>query len=387
MTSTSRRRRAFRRWYARTVLRPLGHLNPRDFHRCDGLYLPEGPSHGPELRVAVIGDSTALGHGVDHPDQTPGALIGRGMAKETGRPVRVGVHAKFGATIQALAPQVDRALLDAPHLAVLTMGANDTLMPFPLGRAARRLRDHVRRLRAQGTTVVVLVGTDTGYGAAFPTLPRRLLSWRCRRLGRLQGRQALREGARIVSYQDPDFLRDQDLLIGKDRFHPSPEGYARQTGRVLNALLAASPPPTPSSRPITPRTAAREVIRTRDSYAVPLPHTPDRCTVTITPPRRTADSTDVTSVPAPPPPPAVRAVAETVVEQRDDLALVAAGRKRDAGGKCGADAPVHEDARGAADGVGRDGTGLGGAAVPRVAGAAGAGGRGAGHGQRRLPDR
>jgi hypothetical protein len=52
---------------------------------ADGVY---GAHHsGEPLRLLMLGDSSACGLGVDHPHQTPGAMLAAGLAECADRPV------------------------------------------------------------------------------------------------------------------------------------------------------------------------------------------------------------------------------------------------------------------------------------------------------------
>ncbi|MET8975707.1 GDSL-type esterase/lipase family protein [Streptomyces sp. NPDC004539] len=248
---------------------------------------------GDEIRLVVVGDSTALGVGVACAHQAPGALLGQWLAEETGRAVRVWVHGRFGATTRSLAGRVERAARVRPDLVVVLSGANDSLLPVPLGVAARALGRHVRRLVGEGAAVVAAVSPDAGCGDAIPGFLGRLLSLRCRRLGRLQARHALRAGARVVSFRDDDFRTRRARLIADDGFHPSALGYELHAGRLMHAMLASlAGPRLPAvhaalclRRADSLRSASRRLARTPNSHAAPST-SPGVYDVQVLPPKR-----------------------------------------------------------------------------------------------------
>ncbi|MDX3382342.1 GDSL-type esterase/lipase family protein [Streptomyces niveiscabiei] len=293
-------------WYARVFLRSLRHLDPRTVHRVNGVYVPGGRGEraglggagdvagaGDEIRLVVVGDSTALGIGVGEARQAPGAVLGQWLAEETGRAVRVWVYGRFGATTPSLAGKVEQAVSVRPDLVVLLTGANDSLLPVPLGRAARALGRHVRRLVGEGAAVVAAVSPDAGCGGAIPGFLGRLLSLRCRRLGRLQARHALRAGARVVSFRDDGFRTHRSRLIAGDGFHPSAAGYELHGGRLMHAMLASlANPGLPAvhaalclRRTGSLRPTARRVARTPDSHAAPTASSGEY-EVQVLPPKR-----------------------------------------------------------------------------------------------------
>src|SRR5262245_54555108 len=65
---------------------------------ADGLYLPNGtgpfirPKRG-TLKFVVLGDSLGAGIGAESTDRLPGVLLAKGIARETGQPVRLSTHA------------------------------------------------------------------------------------------------------------------------------------------------------------------------------------------------------------------------------------------------------------------------------------------------------
>lgn len=205
----------------------------------------------PPLRLALLGDSSATGMGCSTPEETPGARLARGLA-EYGRSVHLDVAAVVGSKSRDLAPQVSRALLHPPHIAVILVGGNDVTHLVPAADAATDLYIAVARLREAGARVVV--GTCPDLGRVRPIA--QPLRW----IAGLRGRQ-LAEAQRIAveaaggvavplgRLLGPSFAADLGLFC-EDRFHPSAAGYALVADALLPelarvaGLAPARPAPT-----------------------------------------------------------------------------------------------------------------------------------------------
>jgi lysophospholipase L1-like esterase len=208
--------------------------------RCDGRY-GAAAIEAPDLQLAVIGDSSAAGFGVDRPRDTTGALLAAGIAERLGRNVYLRCHAVVGATSAGLAPQVERAMKFKPDIAIILIGANDVTHRERVGVAAAHLAAAVRRLREAGVYVVVCTCPDLG--TVQPIRPP--LRWLARRWSRelaaAQTVAAVAAGARTVSLGDllgPQFASAPDRMFGSDHFHPSAIGYAAAAGVILPTVLA-----------------------------------------------------------------------------------------------------------------------------------------------------
>ena len=92
----------------------------------------------PPLRLAVLGDSSAAGLGCQRAEQTPGALLAGGLARELQRRVLLDVQAVVGARARDLDTQVARALARGVDLTVIMIGANDVTHRTPITAATRR---------------------------------------------------------------------------------------------------------------------------------------------------------------------------------------------------------------------------------------------------------
>jgi lysophospholipase L1-like esterase len=229
---------------------------------ADGTYLPDGAGpHPPSapagdlrrfaiLHLAMLGDSTAAGLGVDQPEQLPGVVLARGLARETCRPVQLDTLAICGSTSRRLGGQVDAALIDPPHLALIMIGANDLTRRIPPWESARLLGDAVSRLRAAGTTVVVGTCPDLGTIRPIPQPLRAIAHRSSLRLARLQRDAVCRAGGLPVPLAEllaREFRAQPDILFSRDHFHPSTAGYDAACTVLLPALCTALIDGCPSS--------------------------------------------------------------------------------------------------------------------------------------------
>ena len=190
---------------------------------------------GPAIKVALLGDSSAAGYGVERLVETPGAFLASGLAKQADRRVHLRTYAKVGAQSSDLEDQIDRALPADPDLAVILIGANDVTHRVRPSQSVRYLSDAVRRLRAADVTV--LVGTCPDLGSVKPIPPplKQVARSMSRRLAAAQAIVVVEEDGVAVSLGSilgPDFAAAPAVLFGPDQFHPSAEGY-RAVAEVL----------------------------------------------------------------------------------------------------------------------------------------------------------
>ena len=205
------------------------------------------------LHLVVLGDSAAAGLGCETAEQTPGALIAGGIARDLRRQVELDVVAFTGARSADLDVQVARALRHPVDVAVIIVGTNDVTHRVPISSSTRDLRRAVATLRAAGAQVVV--GTCPDLGTVKPVMqPLRTIAaqW-SRRLAAAQTVAVVDAGGISVSLGDllaKDFL-EQPHLWSADRFHPSPEGYRRVVDALLPSVLTSLGVQIPVSVPIS----------------------------------------------------------------------------------------------------------------------------------------
>ncbi|HWH01355.1 MAG TPA: SGNH/GDSL hydrolase family protein [Pilimelia sp.] len=205
-----------------------------------------GASGAPALRLVLLGDSVALGVGVDRlVDTVGGQLAGLLAAGVRGRrwQVRLSSVGVSGSRSADLATQVARALLgERPDIAVILIGANDATALRRPGDAAAYLGAAVRRLRAAGVEVVVGTCPDLGAARAFAPPLRQVLGWLGRRVARAQAQAVTEAGGAVVDLAaetGPVFRADAGTLC-YDGYHPSADGYRVWAHALLPAVVKAA---------------------------------------------------------------------------------------------------------------------------------------------------
>ena len=186
-----------------------------------------GADGKPPLRVILLGDSLALGVGVDAVEQTVGGQLAW-MLADAGTRVTLSTVAVAGARCSDLATQVARAHVGPrPDIAVILVGVNDATHLVRPGEAAASLATAVRRLRDSGCAVIVGTCPDLGALRAIAPPLRQLAGWYGRRVARAQANAARSAGAAVVDLGaliGPVFRADGGMLC-HDSFHPSADGY------------------------------------------------------------------------------------------------------------------------------------------------------------------
>src|SRR4051812_29583321 len=119
-----------------------------------------GRPSAPSLRLVLLGDSAAIGVGVEWLSETVGGQLARLLAEggtDMGeRHVLLSSVGVAGSRSADLATQVARALLGSrPDVAVVLIGAHDATSMRSPEEAAEQLGRAVRRLRESGVQVVV----------------------------------------------------------------------------------------------------------------------------------------------------------------------------------------------------------------------------------------
>jgi lysophospholipase L1-like esterase len=206
-----------------------------------------GPTTAPPLRLVLLGDSAAVGVGVEWLSDTVGGQLARLLADgspDTGpRHVLLSSVGVAGSRSSDLATQVARALLgERPDVAVVLIGAYDAASGRAPEDCAIHLGQAVRRLRSAGVQVVV--GTCPDLGAVRSIAPplRQIAGVVGRRMARSQARAVVEAGGSVVDLADETgavFRADAGTLC-YDGFHPSADGYRVWAHALYPAVAKAA---------------------------------------------------------------------------------------------------------------------------------------------------
>jgi lysophospholipase L1-like esterase len=193
------------------------------------------------LRLVLLGDSTALGVGVERVTETVGGQLATLLADGPGgRRVELSSVAVSGSRSADLGTQVARALVGTrPDIAVILVGGNDAIHFTRPGDAAEDLASAVRRLRAVGVGVVAGTTPDLGAARAFPRPLRQLVGWQGRRLSRAQAAAVRSAGGTSVDLaeQTGAVFRADAGTYCHDGYHPSADGYRVWAHALLPAVV------------------------------------------------------------------------------------------------------------------------------------------------------
>ena len=208
--------------------------------QADGVY---GAHHsGEPLQLLMLGDSSACGLGVEHPHQTPGAMLAAGLAECADRPVQLTAVAAVGARSSDLSAQIERVSGSTFDVAVVMVGANDVTHRVKPPTAVRHLDHAVRRLGDLDARVVVATCPDLGTVEPVPQPLRWIARRASRQLAAAQTIAVVEAGGRTVSLGDilgPEFAASPKEMFGPDRFHPSVTGYASAAAAMLPSVCAS----------------------------------------------------------------------------------------------------------------------------------------------------
>ncbi|SDU14856.1 SGNH/GDSL hydrolase family protein [Jiangella alkaliphila] len=194
-----------------------------------------GAGSGGPLRVAILGESTAAGSGVDsHDDGFAGGLASV-LAVRTGRPIEWEVAAQFGATARRVRHRLLPRLTGEYDVAVLLAGANDVLTRRPPADWGTDLAAIVDGLAERAERVVVAGIPPFGL---FPGLPRTLRRYLGERAATLDevSRTVCAGRPRVTWATSAGDVSPSLDFFSADRFHPSSTGYRLWASAVADAI-------------------------------------------------------------------------------------------------------------------------------------------------------
>jgi lysophospholipase L1-like esterase len=206
-----------------------------------------GKMSAPSLRLVLLGDSAAIGVGVEWLSETVGGQLARLLAEggpDSGeRHVLLSSVGVAGSRSADLSTQVARALLgERPDVAVVLIGAHDATSLRNPEESAAQLGQAVRRLREAGVRVVVGTCPDLGALRAVAPPLRQVAGLLGRRMAKAQTRAVIAAGGVVVDLAEETgavFRADAGTLCF-DGFHPSADGYRVWAHALYPAVAKAA---------------------------------------------------------------------------------------------------------------------------------------------------
>ena len=219
-----------------------------------------GHPDDPPLRIVAVGDSSLTIPGVENPDNAWMRVVALEFARNHHvELISLGVGGSKARDL--IDGQLDAAVALAPHIAVVSVGANDAMRGVSGDRFRQRLDHIVTRLEQTAGAVVVMGMGDAG---SVPRLPRATRPYLTRRSSRFNDvcREVALAHPRTVKVYTRGRIRtafwEDHSLFAEDLFHAGDRGHRLFACESLPAFSAAytlatgRPSPLPDEIPIEP---------------------------------------------------------------------------------------------------------------------------------------
>lgn len=228
-------------WHVQCYRRVRAHAQGLRVQLAHDCVVGAGP--GPPVRLALLGDSTVEGDGLDDPRTAMPGQVAAALVAATGRAVDVRAFGRSGLRVgRVLTTQVPRLIGLEADAVVISAGVNDGLGRRPPWRVAADTAALLVAVRQVAPTAALcLVGCiDIRTAPALPRPANRVIGWHFARTQRAQLRAAAASGVPAVPVPDPPPVDH----YGPDGIHPGVDGIAWLAERVAAELVAQLDRPT-----------------------------------------------------------------------------------------------------------------------------------------------
>ncbi|MBE9579839.1 MULTISPECIES: SGNH/GDSL hydrolase family protein [Moraxella] len=179
------------------------------------------------LNIAIFGDSSAAGVGVDSQDDAPFGRIGSLLAKRLQKPIHVQLHATSGHTSFDLLHRLYAMPKLTFDVVIISIGVNDVIKRTSDKAWTDNLQAIITLLtRKFGVSHVIFLSLPPMHLApSLPTPLNGLIGRRAVALSKILEQICLQNG---VHYVQDDFAKsslNRQTMFAKDGFHPSRATY------------------------------------------------------------------------------------------------------------------------------------------------------------------
>jgi lysophospholipase L1-like esterase len=184
------------------------------------------------LSLLVLGDSSAVGVGAAHPDESVAGRLA------TALDASVENYAVSGAFTADLAAQFRRAERERYDLILIQIGVNDVIRFRSVGQAGQQLEVVLKEASKKSDRIVVLTAGKIGHAPFFPRLFGFIFTLRARALRARFMKTARAHGAIYVDlYRVHDIFRSEPRrYYAPDGLHLTGEGYGCWFDKVKQAI-------------------------------------------------------------------------------------------------------------------------------------------------------
>jgi len=185
----------------------------------------------PDLRILVIGESTAAGVGVSNHELGLASQLALQLRERTGQTIAWHTFGINGIRLGQLNRKLASMELPEADMVLLSMGVNDTTGFTPRYQFRRQLLALREMLASRYPGPVCLLSVPPMHlFTALPSPLRNIMGWRARQLNRIY-EQLARQAPGNFQYRSYPAITDVSLLAS-DGYHPSDKGY-RAIAEVL----------------------------------------------------------------------------------------------------------------------------------------------------------
>lgn len=179
----------------------------------------------PAMRILVVGDSTAVGVGAAHPNDSVAGRLGQRYPEAA-----IEVEAVSGMKLAQLDRRLDQFSGRHFNLVLLQIGANDVVGFTRLSDVRASLTSVLSKARLLSDRTIVMTAGNIGLAPVFKQPLAALISWRTRAVRSMfMSEVATHPSAVYIDLykeaSDEPFNTDIPRFYAADRFHPSGEGY------------------------------------------------------------------------------------------------------------------------------------------------------------------
>lgn len=175
------------------------------------------------VTVLVLGDSTAVGVGATHAENTVAGRLAQYV-----RATYVENRAVSGAVVADLSAQIAHAKLSAYTYILLQIGANDIIRFHSAQESGETLGTALKKL-PHADKVLVLTAGNVGGTSFFPWFMRPFYTSRTLQYHEVFTKVVTQEGYTYINlYTDPTsdpFILEEEKYIADDGLHLTDEGY------------------------------------------------------------------------------------------------------------------------------------------------------------------